>query len=68
MRAIKKGRKIVFKEISPIEMKKKINSLETENIKLKKMLVMLLDLSSFYMEAGKERQEHYHDSNITEMI
>jgi len=47
----------MFQELSPIEMKKMINSLKDENIKLKKQLVMLLDLSSFYMEEDKKRRD-----------
>ena len=53
----------MFEELSPIEMKKMLNSLEAENIKLKQELIMLLDLSSFYMEENRERKGHCNDLN-----
>jgi len=56
----------MFKELSPIEMKRMINSLETENVKLKQKLVMLFNLASLCMEEDREGSDHYNDSKTNE--
>lgn len=66
IRVSNKGGKDMFKELSPIEMKRMINSLETENVKLKKKLVMLFNLASLCMEEDREGSDHYNDSKTNE--
>jgi hypothetical protein len=58
----------MFEELSPIEMKKIINNLEVENVKLKQKLVMLFNLASLCMEEDREREVHCNDPNMNEII
>lgn len=58
----------MFEELSPIEMKKIINNLEVENVKLKQKLVMLFNLASLCMEEDRERESHCNDPNMNEII
>jgi hypothetical protein len=58
----------MLEELSPIEMKKMINNLEAENVKLKQKLVMLFNLANFCMEEDREREVHCNDLNMNEII
>lgn len=58
----------MFEELSPIEMKKMLNNLEAENVKLKQKLVMLFNLASLCMEEGREGEVHSNNPNMNEII
>lgn len=58
----------MLEERSPIEMKKMLNHLEAENIKLKQKLVMLFNLANFCLEEDRERETDCNESNREERI